>query len=57
MEMVLVGQQTIILSPTRQGNVDMGANDINKGKFAHVKVVEMLRGPKKIHIVRRCEWS
>jgi hypothetical protein len=25
---------------TRQGNVDMGANDINKGKFAHVKVVE-----------------
>jgi hypothetical protein len=55
MEMVLVGQQTTILSPTRQGNVDMGANDTNKGKFTHVKVVEMLRGRKKIHIVRRWE--
>jgi len=32
-----------------------GANDINRGKFAHVKVVEMLRGPKKVHIVRRWE--
>jgi hypothetical protein len=33
----------------------MGANYINKGKFAHVKLVEILRDPKKIHLVRRWE--
>jgi len=55
MEMVLMGQQIRVLSPTRQGNVHMGANDINRGKIAHVKVDEMLRGPEKIHFVRRWE--
>jgi hypothetical protein len=42
---------------TNKGIIPNKANDINRGKFAHVKVVEMLRGPKKIHIVRRWEWS
>jgi len=38
-----------------EGASDMGANDINRGKVAHVEMVEMLRGLKKIHIVRRWE--
>jgi hypothetical protein len=38
-----------------EGASYMGANDINRRKVAHVEVVEMLRGLKKIHIVRRWE--